>query len=186
MQRIRRSTSPSVFSSYFKIINHVYKTGFSKHDFKRTRWILKICKIVDMLSRPKIRELLPHYGRKNLANTIFFAQRTKEKLNTRFDYSFWECCLLYFAVACFTVDIMSSEILNLVTDSPSIASLQVMILAKDSSRSKFGLKQVLFFLTSEKTRSSSALECGITRINFATLVSLGNLGHPIQSFKVLR
>ena len=68
--------------------------------------------------------------------------------------------------------------LNLVTDSPSIASLQVMILAKDSQRSKFGLKQVLFFLTSEKTLSSSSLECGITRINFATLVNLGNLGHP--------
>ena len=186
MQRIRRSTSPSVFSSYFKIINHVYETGYSKHDFERTRWILKICKTVDILSRPKIRELLPHYGRKNLANTIFFAQRTKEKLNTRFDYSFWECCLLYFAVACFTVDIMSSEILNLVTDSPSIASLQVMILAKDSSVSKFGLKQVLFFQTREKTCSSLALECGITRINFATMVSLGNLGHPIQSFKVLR
>ena len=88
MQRIRRSTSPSVFSSYFKIINHVHETGFSKHDFKRTRWILKICKIVDILSRPKIRELLPGYERKNLATTIFFAQRIKEKLNTRFDYSF--------------------------------------------------------------------------------------------------
>ena len=88
MQRIRRSTSPSVFCSGFKIINHVYETGFSKHDFERTRWILKICKIVNILSRPKIRELLPHYGRKNLAATIIFAQRVKEKLNTRFDYSF--------------------------------------------------------------------------------------------------
>ena len=119
-------------------------------------------------------------------HTIFFEQRIKEKFNTRFDYSFWECCLLYFVVACFAVDIMSSEMLNLVPDSPSIASLQVMILAKDSSRSKFGLKQVLFFLTSEKTRSSSALECGITRINFTNLVSLANLWHSVQSFKVLR
>ena len=34
MQRIRRTTSPSVFSSYFKIINHVYKAGFSKVNFK--------------------------------------------------------------------------------------------------------------------------------------------------------
>ena len=161
MQRIRRSTSPSLFSSHFKIINHVYETGFSKHDFKRTRWILKICKIVDILSRPKIRELLPHYGRKNIATTIFFAQWIKEKLNTQFDYSFSECCLLYCVFASFAVD-MSWEMLNLVTDSPSIASLQVMILAKDSSRSKFGLKQVLFFLTSKKTHSSSALECGIT------------------------
>ena len=88
MQRIRRSKSPSVFSSYFKIINHVYETGYSKHDFERTRWILKICKTVDILSRTKIRELLPHYGRKNLATTIFLAQRIKEKFNTRFDYSF--------------------------------------------------------------------------------------------------
>ena len=150
MQRIRRSTSPSVFSSYFEIVNDVSETGFSKHNFKRTRWFLKICKIVDKWSRPKIRELLPHYVRKNLATTIFFEQRIKEKLNTRFDYSFWECYLLYFVVACFGVDIMSSGMLNLVTDSLSIASLQVMILAKDSSRSKFGLKQVLFFLTSEK------------------------------------
>ena len=75
MRRIRRSTSPSVFSSYFKIIKHVHETRFSKHGFKRTRWILKICKIVDILSRPKIRELLPRWGRKNLAITIFFAQK---------------------------------------------------------------------------------------------------------------
>ena len=69
MQRIRRSKSPSVFSSYFKIINHVYETGYSKHDFERTRWILKICKTVAILTRPKIRELLPPYGRKNLSCT---------------------------------------------------------------------------------------------------------------------
>ena len=182
MQKIRRSTSSSVFSSYFKSINHVYETGFSKHDLKKNRWILKICIIVDILSRPKIIEFLPRYGRKNLATTFFFAQRIKEKLNTRFGYSFSECCLLYFVVACFAVDIMSSELLNLVTDSPFIARLQVMTLAKDSSRSKFGLKQVFFFLTSKNTLSSSALECGITRINFTTLVSLGNFGHPMQSF----
>ena len=45
MQRIRRSTSPSLFSSHFKIINHVYETGFSKHDFKRTRWNSKYVKL---------------------------------------------------------------------------------------------------------------------------------------------
>ena len=48
------------------------------------------------------------------------------------------------------------------------------------------LKQVLFFLTSQKTRSFSALECGITIINFVPLVNLKNLGHTMQSFKVLR
>ena len=52
----------------------------------------------DKLSRPKIRELLPHYEEKKLVTTIFFEQRIKEKFNTRFDYYFWECCLLYFAV----------------------------------------------------------------------------------------
>ena len=40
--------------------------------------------------------------------------------------------------------------LNLVTDSPSIARLQVIIFAKDSSRSKFWPEACLFFLTSEK------------------------------------
>ena len=34
MQRIKRSTYPSVFSSYFKIINHVHETWFSKHTLK--------------------------------------------------------------------------------------------------------------------------------------------------------
>ena len=37
--------------------------------------------IFDKLSRPKINELLPQYGRKNLVTTIFFEQRIKEKLN---------------------------------------------------------------------------------------------------------
>ena len=45
-----------------------------------------------------MRELLPHYGRKNLVTTIIFEQRIKERLNTRFDYYFWECSLLYFVV----------------------------------------------------------------------------------------
>ena len=85
-----------VFSSYFKIFNHVHENCFSKHNFKRTRWFPKICKIFDKLSRPEIRELLPYYGRKNLVITIFFEQRIKEKLNTRSDYYFWECCLLYY------------------------------------------------------------------------------------------
>ena len=47
-------------------------------------------------------------------------------VNTRFDYYFWEGCLLYFVIACFAVDRISSEMLNLVTDSPSIARLQLM------------------------------------------------------------
>ena len=185
MQRIKRSTSPSVFSSYFKIINHVHETGFSKHSFKTTRWFLKICKIFDWLSRIKVRKLLPHYRRKNLFSTIFFEQRLKEKLHTWYDYYFWESCLLYFVVASFVVDIVSSKLLNLVTDFPSIESLQVMMLAKDSSRSKFPLKKVSFLLTNEKTRSSSALECRITRIK-ATLISRGNRRDPMQSFKLLR
>ena len=96
MQRIKRYTSPSVVSSYFKIINHMHETWFSKHTFKRTRWFFRIRKIFDKWSRPTIRELLPQYGRKNLVTTICFQWSIKEKLNTRFDYFFWECCLLYF------------------------------------------------------------------------------------------
>ena len=102
-------------------------------------------------------KIINHVYERWFLNTILkepdgFSKYVKLLINFRgrFDCSFWECCLLYFVVTCFAVDIMSSEMLNLVTDSPSIASLQVMILAKDSSRSKFGLKQVLFFLTSEK------------------------------------
>ena len=34
----------------------------------------------------RIRDLLLHYGRKNLVTTIFFEQRIKAKLNTRFHY----------------------------------------------------------------------------------------------------
>ena len=44
--------------------------------------VSQICKIFDKLSRSKIRELLPRYGRKNLVTTIFFEQRIKENLNT--------------------------------------------------------------------------------------------------------
>ena len=52
-------------------------------------------------------------------------------VNTRSDYYFWEYSLLYFVIACFAVDNISSEMLDLVTGSPSIARLQVMIFAKD-------------------------------------------------------
>ena len=58
MQRIRRSTYPSVFFSYFKIIDHVYETGFSKHDFHDGGR----CHIE---TSPLICGAL-HYGRKNL------------------------------------------------------------------------------------------------------------------------
>ena len=114
-----KDLSHSVFSNYLKLLTILkFETGFSKHNFKRTRWFLKICKIFDKLSRLKIRELLPHEGRKNLVTSLFSEQRIKEKLNTRFDYYFWECCLLNFVVACFAVGIVSFEMPNLVTDSP--------------------------------------------------------------------
>ena len=65
----------------------------------------------------------------------------KEKLNcTRFDWYFFECCFLCFVVAYYAIDGISSGILNLVTDSPTIVSLQVMMLAKNSSRTRFCLK----------------------------------------------
>ena len=91
-------TSPLVFSSCFKTINYVHETWFSKHTFERTRWFLKICKIFDRLSWPKIRELLPQYERKNLVTTIFFEERLKEMLNIWLGYYFWECCFLYFVI----------------------------------------------------------------------------------------
>ena len=64
-----------------------------KPDFQNT-----ILKGPDGFSKYGYLRWLPHYGRKNLVTTIFFEQRAKEKLNTRFDYYFWECCLLYFVV----------------------------------------------------------------------------------------
>ena len=53
----------------------------------------KYVKIFDKLSRPKIRVLLPQYGRKSLATTIFLEQKINEKLYTQFNYYFWECWL---------------------------------------------------------------------------------------------
>ena len=99
IQRIKESTSPLVFSSYFKIINHVHEIWFCKHTFKRTRWFLRICRIFDKLLRSKIWELLRQYGRKNLVTTIFFEQKIKEKLNTWFDYYIWKGSLLNFVVS---------------------------------------------------------------------------------------
>ena len=55
----------SVFSSYFEIINHVHETCFSKHTYRGR-------KLED--------SYLQKNGRKNLATTIFFEQRIKEKL----------------------------------------------------------------------------------------------------------
>ena len=49
--------------------------------------------------------------------------------------------------------------------SDSIASFTVTILASVPSRSNVSQKQVLFFLTMEKTRSSSALERGTVKIS---------------------
>ena len=36
MQRNKRSTLPIAFSSYFKTINRMYETRFSKHNFKKS------------------------------------------------------------------------------------------------------------------------------------------------------
>ena len=102
MQRIKESTSPSVFSSYFKIINHVHETWFSKHTFKRTRWFFRYVKfLINHRGRKLENCRKKKYGRKNLVTTIFFEQRVKEKLNTWFDYYIWECWLLCVCVFIF-------------------------------------------------------------------------------------
>ena len=91
MQRIRRSTFPLFIKQDFK---------GTKHNFKGTKWFLKICKIFDKLSRPQIKELLPHYGRKNLATTIFFEQRIKKSLILDLITTFGRavCCILLLLV----------------------------------------------------------------------------------------
>ena len=106
MQRIKRSTCPTVFSSYFRIIDHVHDIWFSKHTFKRTRWFLKICKIFDKLSRPKMRELISQYGRKNLVTTTFLERKAWKKSlipkdERKAQYSIWLLLLgLLFVVFC--------------------------------------------------------------------------------------
>ena len=56
------------------------------------------------------------------------------------------------------------------------------MLPSDSSGSKLGLKDVLFFRTNENTRSSAALECGMVKTSSATQVSKENWGLPSTLF----
>ena len=111
MQRIKESTSPSVFSSYFKIINHVHETWFSKHTFKRTRWFFRYVKFLINYRGRKLENCRKKkYGRKNLVTTIFFEQRVKEKLNTWFDYYIWECWLLCVCVCLYSSTVKASSV----------------------------------------------------------------------------
>ena len=96
MQRNKGSTSPSIFSSYLKIIIHVHETWFSKHTFKRTRWFLRYVNFLINYRHPKLENCYLN-TEENLV-TIFLEQKVNEKLNTRFDYYIWESCLLYFVV----------------------------------------------------------------------------------------
>ena len=65
------------------------------------------------------------------------------------------------------------EMLKVSTRSDSIASFKGTMLASVSFGSNLGRKEVLFFLTVEKTRSSFALEWGIVKISLTTFQRRG-------------
>ena len=67
----------------------------------------------------------------------------------------------------------SCRMLKVSALSGSAASFTVTMLASVSSGSNLDRKQVLFFLTMQKTRSSSALEWGIVKINLTTFQRRG-------------
>ena len=67
----------------------------------------------------------------------------------------------------------SCSMLKVSTLSDSIANFIVAMLASVSSGSKLGWKQVLFFLTMEKARSSTALEWGIVKISLTPFQARG-------------
>ena len=54
MQRIKISTSPRVFSTYFQHINHLYETRFSKHDFKQPDALSRYIKFSISYRGPKL------------------------------------------------------------------------------------------------------------------------------------
>ena len=78
-------------------------------------------------------------------------------------YYKWDSLYLYVAILAAVKT--SCGILKVSTLSDSIASFTVTMLVSVSSGSNLGQKQVLFFLTMAKTRSSSALEWGIVKIS---------------------
>ena len=97
-------------------------------------------------------------------------------------YNFEYCCL-YFQVAFFAHDNTTSGRLNFRTDIDSIVSLIVLMLARVPLGSRSGQKQVLFFSTTKKSLSSSALDCGIVKIKRATFFNFLNQQILYRFFK---
>ena len=81
MQKIKTSTSPSVISTYFQPINHVYETRFSEHNCIYTPdTFTKYVKFSISYRGLKLRNNYPTTSEKNIVCTTFFKRRIKEKL----------------------------------------------------------------------------------------------------------
>ena len=89
-----------------------------------------------------------------------------------------ECLLLYSQVAFSALVTTSFSGWAKVGQWSGAANLTCTIEESVPSSVK-GLKDDLFLLIRINTLSSSALECGITRTNLATVESSGSLGSPV-------
>ena len=96
MQRIKDLHQLQHFPTTLKLLTMCMRPDFLDTLLKEPNGFSKYVK--SLINYSIIRELLPQYGRKDLVTDIFFERRIKEKLNTRFGYYFWECCLWYFVV----------------------------------------------------------------------------------------
>ena len=84
MQRIKRYTSPSVFSSCFKLLTIGMKPDFLNTILKEQDGFSKYVKFLINYQGRKL-ENYCLTTEKKLVTSIFFEQRIKGKLNTRFD-----------------------------------------------------------------------------------------------------
>ena len=95
--------------------------------------------------------------------------------SNNYDFLVLECNLWYCMVAFFAALSTVGGKSYLCAGPPLCNSvLTVIILPSVSLGSRLGLNAVLFFLMSENTLSSSALECGMVRTKRAIDESLGN------------
>lgn len=103
--------------------------------------------------------------------------------SNNYDFLVLECNLWYCMVAFFAA-LSTVGGKSYLCAGPSLCNsvLTVIILPSVSLRSRLGLNAVLFFLMSENTLSSSALECGMVRTKRAIDESLGNWLCPSALF----
>ena len=103
--------------------------------------------------------------------------------SNNYDFLVLECNLWYCMVAFFAALSTVGGKSYLCAGPPLCNSvLTVIILPSVSLGSRLGLNAVLFFLMSENTLSSSALECGMVRTKRAIDESLGNWLCPSALF----